>query len=267
MASARLSGQSRFRKGLPTRSAARLFTDKQGKDEAPHFELLPYRDKGEQHVSGLLHYYDTAIDLKNKGCSSEAFSALSSSSCLSLADRCFCPLWNWQISFTWSETSPVSWFCLKRRRIELCQKKKKILIMFCNCVYKWSKSALCVCVFNYCKDSVEDWRYRSSVWCWRCEQEVRMLKRQVRWYQVTSGLIPRRYITPSLSSSPTQESKLDPHHLYLYWTQSYITCHTARMWFISDIYLLIRMWMRCVNTEPEKLMLRYVQCCRDVTWS
>lgn len=224
-----LGGPSRFRGGLPTRSTARLFTDKQGKDEVPHFELRPYRDKGEQHVSGLLHYYDTAIDLKNKGCSSEAFL---SSSCLSLADRCFCPLWNWHLNRNVT--------CLMFLSEEVTHPALLKNVLFCNCVYKWSKSALCV--FNYCKESVEDWSPAAAV-CVRISVLLQVwtgsedVKGQVSWYQVTLGLIPLKYITPSLSLSPTQESKLDPHHLYLYWTKSYISCHTASIWFITYIYL------------------------------
>lgn len=224
-----LGGPSRFRGGLPTRSTARLFTDKQGKDEVPHFELRPYRDKGEQHVSGLLHYYDTAIDLKNKGCSSEAFL---SSSCLSLADRCFCP----SLKLTPEQKRHLSHVSVWRGDASSFVKK----VLFCNCVYKWSKSALCV--FNYCKESVEDWSPAAAV-CVRISVLLQVwtgsedVKGQVSWYQVTLGLIPLTYITPSLSLSPTQESKLDPHHLYLYWTKSYISCHTASIWFITYIYL------------------------------
>lgn len=171
-----LGGPSRFRGGLPTRSTARLFTDKQGKDEVPHFELRPYRDKGEQHVSGLLHYYDTAIDLKNKGCSSEAFL---SSSCLSLADRCFCPLWNWHLN-----RNVTCLMFLSEEVSHPALLKKFCFVIVCTNGPK----VLCVCLIIAKRVKRTEVQQQRCVWgsvcCCRCEQEVRMLTDRwadIRW--------------------------------------------------------------------------------------
>lgn len=175
----------------------------------PHFELLPYKDTGEQHVSGLLCYYDTAIDVKNKGCFSEAFMALSSL-CLFLSLISACLLWNWHFRI---EMSPVSCFSVKTWLI-----RHLLKYLFCSCVYQWSNSGMCVLSIVKKKKTLDGWKYKSSV-CHSLllkvytgsNDYIRERWGCIRWPDFPTDDKPvSKLITPSLSSQEFELCKLNP---------------------------------------------------------